>query len=100
MAGRGNAVEVELLGLARLLARRQTVLVPLEAEAPLVRFAQGLAAEVPELVGTVLTEEGGLLGGHAFSRAGTDLIQEPGAMIRPGERLLLLSTLAGGWGPR
>ncbi len=89
-------VEVELLGLARLLTRRESVAVPLDAILPLHAFLRLLAAELPALVGTVCAEDGTLLGGYLLSRTGADLLRDPAEPIRPGDRLLLLSTLAGG----
>ena len=91
-----RAVEVELLGVARLLARRDTICLPLAGPLPLARFLRLLALELPALVGTALTEEGALLGGHVLSRNGADLLRDPSESIHPGDCLLLLSTSAGG----
>src|SRR6185369_825604 len=93
-----NSVEVELLGLARLLARREVAQVPVAGATPLAQVARALAGELPALAGTVMTEEGLLIGGHAFSRDGCQLLRDPGEIVRPGDRLLLLSTVAGGRG--
>jgi hypothetical protein len=92
----GATVEVELLGLARLLARREAAQVAVAGATPLACVAQALADELPALVGTVITEEGLLIGGHVFSRDGRDLLRDPAEIVRPGDRLLLLSTVAGG----
>jgi hypothetical protein len=90
------AIELELLGAARLLARREAVHIVAAAPLPLHEFCRRLADELPALVGTVMDESGALLGGHAFSRDGADLIRRSDEVIRPGDRLLLLSTAAGG----
>lgn len=89
-------VEVELLGLPRLLARRERVSVPVHGQLPLSDLVAALAREAPALVGNVLTADGSLVAGHVFSRDGAGLLRDPSESIRPGERLLLLSTLAGG----
>src|SRR5262245_33862885 len=89
-------IEVELLGLARLLVRREVAEVPVSGTLSLAALAQALAAELPALVGTVVTTEGLLLGGHAFSRDGRELLRDPAEPVHPGDRLLLLSTVAGG----
>jgi hypothetical protein len=91
-----SEVEVELLGVARLLARRETACVALNGPVPLAEFLRALAGELPALVGTVFTEDGALLGGHVLSRNGADLLRDPEAPVSPGDRLLLLSTAAGG----
>ena len=91
-----ETVEVELLGVARHLARRACVRIRLSGPAPLVEVVRGLAREAPALVGTVVSEEGALLGGHAFSRDGRAVIQDPAETVHPGERLLLFSTVGGG----
>jgi len=89
-------VEVELLGVARLLARRDAVQVPLVETIPLAAFLRMLVVDLPALAGTVLGEDGALLGGHVLSRDGADLLRHPEEPIHPGDRLLLLSTAAGG----
>ena len=91
-----GTVEVELLGLARLLTRRESVSVAVAETLSLREFLRALAAELPALAGTVCTEDGTLLGGYALSRSGADLLRDPSEPIRPGDQLLLLSTLAGG----
>ncbi len=91
-----GSVQVELLGVARLLARRDEVRLPWHEPASLVCLLRVLAVEVPGLVGNVLSAEGSLLGGHVLSRNGTDLLRDPGEIIHPDDRLLLLSTSAGG----
>jgi hypothetical protein len=88
-------VEVELLGVARFLARRATVQIPLAEPVPLRDFVQLLANETAALVGTVFTEDGELLGGHAFTR-GDEFLSHAHDNVHPGDRLALLSMVAGG----
>jgi hypothetical protein len=90
------AVELELLGAARLLARREAVQIAAAGPISLGELCRRLGEAVPALVGTVMDESGALLGGHAFSRDGADLMRRPDELVCPGERLLLLSTAAGG----
>jgi hypothetical protein len=92
----GASAEVELLGVARYLARRDSVCVPLAGPAPLDEFLRALGGAAPALVGQVLTEEGAFLGGYVLSRNHADLIREPAEIIAPGDRLILLSIAAGG----
>src|SRR5262249_53999167 len=89
-------VEVELLGLARLLARREAAQVAVTGPTSLAQLARSLADQLPALVGTVVTEEGRLIAGHAFSRDGRELLRDPAEPIHPGDRLMLVSTIAGG----
>jgi hypothetical protein len=91
-----QSVKIELLGVARLLTRRETATIPLAAPVPLSEFLSLLALELPALVGTTLSEDGSLLGGYVLSRNGADLIRDPAESIHPGDRLLLLSLSAGG----
>jgi hypothetical protein len=91
-----STVEVEILGVARFLARRETASLVLAEPVTLREFLHLLAGEVPALVGTAITGEGALLGGYVLCRNATDLIRDPAEPVRPGDRLLLLSTSAGG----
>ncbi len=87
---------MELLGVARLLARRERVTVSLADSLPLSAFLRRVVDEVPALVGTVISEDGALLGGHVLSRRGQELLRNPEDPIRGGDELLLLSLSAGG----
>lgn len=91
-----GVVEVELLGVARLLARQEVAVVPLDGPRALPEFLRLLASQLPALVGTVLSVSGELLGGHILSRGGTEFIQSAESLIHPGEQLMLLSLSAGG----
>jgi hypothetical protein len=91
----GEPVVVELLGVARLLARRETVDVPVRAAVSLAELTALVAAAAPALVGTVIAEDGALTAGYLFAR-GAELLRSPDDLVHPGQRLLLLSTSAGG----
>src|SRR5947209_729887 len=92
----GETIEIELLGVARLLARRASVSVPASGPIAVAGLVQRLVRELPALAATVFAEDGSLLGGHVFARDGRDLLQEPAALVYPGERLQSLSIEAGG----
>jgi hypothetical protein len=89
-------VTVELLGVARLLARRETLLVPLLEPASVARFLDLCAAQAPALLGSVFSPDGALLGGYVLARADGDFLLPDRDLIHPGDRLLLFSTSAGG----
>lgn len=89
-------VRVELLGVARYLARRDEVEVSLPAGAVVQDLTAALLAACPELAGEVLDAEGRLVGGHAVSGDGLEVIRDPNARLPEGDRLLLFSLQAGG----
>jgi hypothetical protein len=91
-----GTISIELLGVARLLARREALDLPVAGPVGVADLALRVAGELPALVGTVLTEDGAFLGGHVLSREGGDLLRDPLEEVRPGERILLLSLSAGG----
>ena len=95
-ASQPETVEVELLGVARLIAKRETLTIAVDEPLRLAGLLARLSQVSPALVGTVLTEEGELLCGHALSRNGVELLRDPDEEIRSGDRLLLFSTTAGG----
>jgi hypothetical protein len=89
-------VEIELLGVARFLARQETVSLDLPRTTSVADVLLRLADAAPALVGNVLTEHGELVGGYVLARGATELLRDPEAPVHPGDRLLLLSTTAGG----
>jgi molybdopterin-guanine dinucleotide biosynthesis protein A len=91
------AVTVELFGVARLLAKTRSVSLPLPAEATLAEVCGALAAALPELRGRVIAADGNALArGYACNLNGLDFLRDPAAVVRPGDRLLILSADAGG----
>jgi hypothetical protein len=93
-------VLVELLGLARVRTGREAVSLILPAAATLGDVGRALAEVHPELVGPVLTREGGLVTGNLFSPDGRALTADPRTRLSaeetPGVRLLLLTSPEGG----
>jgi hypothetical protein len=100
------AVIVELLGLARVLARRSEVTLSLRPGATLHDVTRALAAAYPALVGTVLTAEATLAAGTLFSLDGRAVTEDlslpvPDASNWDDEKgrgvmLLLLTSMEGG----
>jgi hypothetical protein len=100
------AVIVELLGLARVLARRSEVTLTLGPGATLHDVTRALAAAHPALVGPVLTAEGSLAAGTLFSLDGRAVTEDlslpvPDAGHRANGQgrdvmLLLLTSMEGG----
>ncbi|MFN3651410.1 MAG: MoaD/ThiS family protein [Armatimonadota bacterium] len=91
-----DAIEVELLGVARVLARRETIPLSVPQPATLAGVGAALLGQAPALAGTVLHPDGTLRPGYAYSRAGKSLLHSPDEPVHPGDRLLLLSIIAGG----
>ena len=91
-----TTVEIELLGVARHLARRERIRLSPPGSWSLGELLHVLAREAPALVGTVLEADGALLGGHVLSRNGADLLRDSKEPIYPGDRLILFSISAGG----
>ena len=97
---------VELLGVARLRAARRAVEVrPGErcsghgggGAATVADALSALAAACPALVGPVLTPDGrSLCTGYLLNRNGREFVDRTDAPLFDGDRLLLISSAAGG----
>ena len=93
----GRCCSVELFGPARLLAGVKQVDVEMEAAVSLGALIPALAARCPVLIGPVLDlERGALVDGYILNRNGRDFLADTNAIVRPGDRLLLLANLGGG----
>lgn len=89
--------EVELLGAARLRARTSRVSLDLPQSATLAQVLSALALELPALVGPVITEtRDGLTAGHVCNLNGRDFVRDASRPVEPGDRLLIMSSDAGG----
>ncbi|HWP29108.1 MAG TPA: MoaD/ThiS family protein [Chloroflexota bacterium] len=89
--------QVELYGPARLAAGVKQVSIPVGEGLSLAQLVRALAARCPALVGSVVDpERGALLDGYIFNRNGRDFLARPDALVRPGDRVLLLASTAGG----
>ena len=97
---------VELLGVARLRAARGAVEVRLGERcgdhggggaATVADALTALAAACPALVGPVLTPDGrSLCTGYLLNRNGREFVDRTDAPLADGDRLLLISSAAGG----
>lgn len=93
----GALCEVELLGVARLRARTSRVSVELSESATLAQVLSALALKLPALVGPVITAAGdGLTAGNVCNFNGRDFVRDASRAVRPGDRLLIMSSDAGG----
>ncbi len=93
----GGRCEVELFGVARLRARTSRVSVELPESATLAHVWSALARQLPVLVGPVLTEAAdGLTAGHVCNLNGRDFVRDGGRRVAPGDRVLVMSSDAGG----
>lgn len=88
---------IEFLGPARLQAGRKSVRLDLGPARTIADMIPLLAEECPALIGSVIDPERRCLSdGYIFNRNGRDFLPDPAAPIAPGDRLLLLSGIAGG----
>ncbi len=88
-------VSVELFGVARLLAKTQTVALTLPQEASLAHVFAALADKLPALVGRVLSSEG-LMSGYSCNINGLEFVRAGGAKVKSGDKIIILSADAGG----
>ena len=89
------SVSVELFGVARLLAKTQTVPLTLAQGATLADVYTVLAEQLPVLFGRVITSNG-LVSGYSCNINGLDFVRAPDTKINSGDKLLILSADAGG----
>jgi len=88
---------IELLGSARLHAGVREVTVELDGEIAVSDLVKALAARCPALVGVVLDPgRGAAVEGYILNRNGRDFLIDMQSPIQHGDRLLLLSSSAGG----
>jgi molybdopterin converting factor small subunit len=92
-----SVCRIELLGVARLVADRESVTLALVQPAPLSQVVSALADACPALVGPVIDPgRRTLLEQYIVNRNGRDFLASPDALVRPGDRLLLVASVAGG----
>ena len=89
------AVSVELFGVARMLARIQTVSLTLPQQATLANVFSSLAETLPVLAGRVINS-GALMSGYTCNINGLDFVRAPSAKIKSGDKILIFSADAGG----
>lgn len=90
-------VVVELFGTARSIVGAREVEIEVEAGASVSEVIAALAASQPGLVGRVIALNGaGLVESYGLNLNGHNFVADLSTPIRPGDRLLLLFTSAGG----
>ena len=83
--------------MARLLAKTKTVPLALPREATLCQLFAALAERLPVLVGRVINlERNRLVSGCACNVNGLELVGDPVARVKTGDKVLILSADAGG----
>ena len=88
---------MELLGPSRLLSPEPILRLDLAEPATLRAVVLGLAGRCPALVGPVLdVENQRLADGHVFNLNGRKFLHQPETTLSEGDRLLVLSSAAGG----
>jgi hypothetical protein len=88
---------VELLGVARLLAKTSAVSLSLPQEATLSHVYLALAERMPILVGRVIApDRSNLSSGYACNINGLDFVRNPSVKVHPGDRIFIISADAGG----
>jgi molybdopterin converting factor small subunit len=88
---------VELYGSAQLLAGRRDVEIAVAPGMTMADLVTALAERLPALAGVALDPARGTLAdGFIFNRDGRDFLTDPTIEVRPGDRLLLLASVAGG----
>ena len=88
-------VSVELFGVARMLAKTQTLALMLPQGATLAHAFSALAEKLPMLVGRVINSEG-LIAGYSCNINGLDFVRTPNTKVHSGDKILILSADAGG----
>jgi len=93
----GSLCYVELLGPARLAGGVKTLALDVPGAITIADLLSRLARACPALVGPVVdVERGALVEGHILNRNGREFLKDPTDLIWPGDRLLLMSSSAGG----
>jgi hypothetical protein len=92
-------IEIEFTGAAREIAGRKTGIIEIWDEASYRDIVEFLSAEIPQMIGTVISEDRrSLLSASFFSRNGEVPVM-PDAMDKipqDGERLVILYYILGG----
>jgi len=89
------SVSVELFGVARMLAKTQSISLSLSSPATLAQIFSALAEKLPVLVGRVINSEG-LISGYTCNINGLDFVRAPSTKVHSGDKILILSADAGG----
>jgi molybdopterin converting factor small subunit len=88
---------VELFSVARLRAKTDKVELTLPEHATLSHVFSALAEKLPALVGAVIEPDGKhLTSGNACNINGKEFVRDPGAKVRSGDNIFIISADAGG----
>lgn len=89
------SVSVELFGVARMLAKTSGVTLSLPQESTLAQVFSALGEQLPALAGRVIDADR-LIPGYACNINGLDFVRSPGAAVKTGDKIMILSADAGG----
>lgn len=89
------SVFVELFGVARMVAKTQSVGLALPQEATLAHVFSALAEKLPVLVGRVINSEG-LVTGYTCNINGLNFVRASSTKVNSGDKIWILSADAGG----
>jgi molybdopterin-guanine dinucleotide biosynthesis protein A len=89
------SVSVELFGVARLVAKTQSLSLTLSRGATLAQVFSALAEKLPALAGRVINANG-LISGYTCNINGLDFVRTPSAKVHSGDKIFILSADAGG----
>ena len=90
-------IQVELFGMARLVARRNRVQVRVPSDAGAGHLAAALAETCPDLVGDIVLEDrSGLQKSYAVNLNGKSFVSGQHLGLKHGDTLLVFSSQAGG----
>ena len=90
-------IQAELFGLARLLCARRQVQITVPAQATTSHLVAALATACPQLVGqAILEDRSGLEESYTFNLNGTAFLSDQQLDLKPGDKVLLFSSQAGG----
>lgn len=90
-----TVVLVELFGVARLVAKTQTVSLVLPQDATLAHVFSALVEKLPILAGRII-QSNGLVSGYTCNINGLEFVRASGAKIHSGDKIFILSADAGG----
>jgi len=92
-------VIVEFTGISRVLTGETEIAIPLHEGAQLRDVVQQISQKFPDLIGEVIEQDGrSMIATNLFSINGGQILHEDQLHYQPkdGDRLILLSLLAGG----
>jgi molybdopterin-guanine dinucleotide biosynthesis protein A/molybdopterin converting factor small subunit len=94
-SARPISISVELFGVARMLAKTPAVTLSLRQKSTLKDVFSALRERFPALADRVIASDR-LTPGYACNLNGLDFIRAPGATVKSGDKIMILSADAGG----